>query len=152
MAGRVLRVYLAASMRGGGDGKGWGHLKELALIIAALGHVPMNEVCEDKAPKVKVSGKGDDYLYNRDMAWLELADCLIAEVTYPSLGVGYEIAAAIREQKIPVLALYQKNAPELSAMLNGNTDPLFHLQRYTGSGEMEERVRRFLGNLTNRKA
>ena len=152
MAGRVLKVYLAASMRGGGDGKGWDYLKELAAFVATAGHVPMNEVCTDKAPTVKVRGKGDDFLYHRDMAWLRLADCLIAEVTYPSLGVGYEIAAAVHEQKIPVLALYQKNATELSAMLKGNTDPLFHLQRYKGSGEMEDRVRRFLGNLTNRKA
>ena len=150
MAGRVLKVYLAASMRGGGDGRGWDYLKELAAIVFSLGHVPMNEVCQDKAPKVKALGKGDEYLYNRDMAWLGLADCLIAEVTYPSLGVGYEIATAIREQKIPLLALYQKSTPELSAMIKGNTDPLFHLQSYTGSGEMEERVRRFLGNLINR--
>jgi len=152
MAGRVLKVYLAASMRGGGEGKGWGHLKDLAAIVTALGHVPMNEVCCDKAPKVKVTGKGDDFLYNRDMAWLRIADCLIAEVTYPSLGVGYEIAAAVREQKIPVLALVQKKSPELSAMLNGNTDPLFHLQRYIGSGEMEEHVRRFLSKLTNKRS
>ena len=152
MAGRVLKVYLASSMRGGGDGKGWAYLKELAAIVESLGHVPMNEVCQDKSPKVKVAGKGDDFLYNRDMAWLEIADCLVAEVTYPSLGVGYEIATAIREHKIPVLALYQKNAPKLSAMLNGNTNPLFHLQSYTSSGEMEEQVRRFLGKLTNKRA
>jgi 2'-deoxynucleoside 5'-phosphate N-hydrolase len=151
MAGRVLKVYLAASMRGAGDGKGWGYLKELAAIVTSLGHIPMNEVCANAAPKVKAAGKGDDHLYNRDMAWLGIADCLLSEVTYPSLGVGYEIAVAIREQKIPVLALYQKSAPELSAMLKGNTDPLFHLQSYTGSGEMEEQVRRFLCKLTNKR-
>lgn len=152
MAGRVLKVYLASSMRGGGGGKGWDYLKELATIVGSLGHLPMNEVCSDKAPTVKVRGTGDDYLYNRDMAWLALADCLVAEVTYPSLGVGYEIAAALRELKIPVLALYQKSAPELSAMLNGNTDPLFHLQRYKGSEKMKEHVRRFLCKLTNKRA
>jgi len=152
MASRVLKVYLASSMRGGGDGKGWGYLQDLAAIVASLGHIPMNEVCQDKAPKVKVPGKGDDFLYNRDLAWLEVADCLVAEVTFPSLGVGYEIGAALREQKVPVLALYQKSAPKLSAMLKGNTDPLFHLQSYTGSREMGEQVRRFLSKLTNKRA
>jgi hypothetical protein len=150
MAGRVLKVYLAASMRGGGEGKGWDSLRALAGIVVSLGHTPMNEVCKDRSPKVKAKGKGDDHLYNRDMAWLSIADCLIAEVTYPSLGVGYEVAVAIREMKIPVLALCHASLPELSAMFNGNTEPLFHVERYSNSDEMQDAVRRFLRKITKR--
>jgi hypothetical protein len=148
MAGRVLKVYLAASMRGGGDGKGWEALRRLANIVEGLGHMPMNEVCADKAPKVKATGKGDRYLFNRDMAWLELADCLIADVTYPSLGVGYEVAVAVREHDIPVLALCHEELPVLSALFEGNTDPLFHLERYSGPEDLQDKVRRFLGKIT----
>jgi len=152
MAGRVLKVYLAASMRGGGDGKGWDALRRLATIVEGLGHMPMNEVWADKAPKVKAAGKGDDFLYNRDMAWLRIADCLIAEVTYPSLGVGYEVAVAIREHGIPVLALCQEDLPVLSAMFEGNTDTLFHLERYSGPKDLQERVRRYLGKIAKGNA
>lgn len=145
MAGRVLKVYLAASMRGGGDGKGWEALRRLADIVEGLGHIPMNEVRADKAPKAKVAGKGDRYLFNRDMAWLELADCLIADVTYPSLGVGYEVAVALRERGIPVLALCHEDLPVLSAMFEGNSNPLFHLERYSRPEVLQDKVRRFLG-------
>jgi len=41
--------------------------------------------------------------HDRDLAWLQEAECLVAEVTTPSLGVGYEIARAIGWSK-PVLA------------------------------------------------
>ena len=143
-----MKVYLAASMRGAGEGKGWEHLRALARIVDGLGHTPMNEVCSDLAPKVNVKGKGDDYLYDRDMAWLKIADCLIAEVTYPSLGVGYEIAVALRERKIPVLALYHESVTELSAMFSGNTEPLFHLKRYSDTDEIEGHIRRFLSKIT----
>lgn len=144
MADRVMKVYLAASMRGGGDGKGWDSLKALASIVEGLGHQPMNEVCKERAPKVKATGKGDRYLYNRDMAWLSIADCLIADVTFCSLGVGYEVAVALREHGIPVLALCHRDLPVLSAMFEGNTDPLFHLERFSGPGDMKDSVRRFL--------
>ena len=144
MAGRVLKVYLAASMRGGGEGKGWDSLRRLADMVEGLGHMPMNEVCADRAPKVKVAGSGDEYLYNRDIAWLKLADCLIADVTYPSLGVGYEVAVALRERRIPVLALCHEEVQVLSAMFQGNTDPNFRLERYSGPRDLAKKLRRFL--------
>ena len=38
---------------------------------------------------------GDDKkIHDRDLAWLIEADYLVAEVTTPSLGVGYESAGA----------------------------------------------------------
>jgi hypothetical protein len=33
----------------------------------------------------------DRFIHDRDIAWLRQADVLVAEVTTPSLGVGYEI-------------------------------------------------------------
>ena len=151
MAGRVLKVYLAASMRGGGEGKGYDALRELACLVEDLGHIPMNEVCWERAPLVKAKGKGDDHLYNRDMAWLKMADCLIADITYPSLGVGYEVAVAIREQKIPVLGLYHRSVKDLSAMFNGNTEPLFHIESYSDTNDIQDLVRRFLGRIAKPK-
>ena len=48
------------------------------------------------------------------------SDAIIAEVTAPSLGVGYEIAKA-EEWGIPALLLYRDTPTKKpSAMLNGN--------------------------------
>ncbi len=59
-------------------------------------------------------------IFEREMERLSRADALIAEVTTPSLGVGYLIAAA-RQKKIPVLCFYRgKDTFKLSAMIKGD--------------------------------
>jgi len=61
----------------------------------------------------------DKAIHDRDVAWLLASDCVVAEVTNPSLGVGYEIGLATKT-KIPVLCLYRA-VPDrrLSAMIAG---------------------------------
>ena len=62
----------------------------------------------------------DEEIFERDMAWLNSADVLVAEVTTPSLGVGYEIAAALNLGK-PVLCLYRDiPGKKLSGIINGD--------------------------------
>ena len=57
----------------------------------------------------------------RDMAWLMESDVVVAEVSMPSHGVGYEIASAEAAGK-PVLCLYRPQPDRrLSAMLGGNS-------------------------------
>ncbi|MGC9512007.1 MAG: nucleoside 2-deoxyribosyltransferase [Fidelibacterota bacterium] len=74
-------------------------------------------------------------IFIRDLDWLKKADCLIAEVTTPSLGVGYEIAVGVR-QNIPVHAFFQKkDARRLSALVSGN--PGVSVHTYT---ELEELI------------
>lgn len=64
--------------------------------------------------------RGDAAIYARDIRWIEEADLLIAEVSQPSIGVGYEIAHA-KAHNVPVLALYHLGAATpLSAMICGN--------------------------------
>jgi nucleoside 2-deoxyribosyltransferase len=62
----------------------------------------------------------DEEIFLRDVAWLREADVLVAEVTAPSLGVGYEIGVAEALGK-PVLCLHRnRQGRRLSAMLAGN--------------------------------
>lgn len=57
----------------------------------------------------------------RDLGWLDEADLVVAEVSVPSLGVGYEIAYATRVRRIPVIALYRKAYTQrCSAMIAGD--------------------------------
>uniref|UniRef100_A0A8C2Y0N5 2'-deoxynucleoside 5'-phosphate N-hydrolase 1 n=1 Tax=Capra hircus TaxID=9925 RepID=A0A8C2Y0N5_CAPHI len=48
---------------------------------------------------------GDKLIHDRDLAWLQQADVVVAEVTQPSLGVGYELGWAVALHK-PVLCLF----------------------------------------------
>jgi nucleoside 2-deoxyribosyltransferase len=54
------------------------------------------------------------------MAWLDACDLIVAEVTVPSLGVGYELGCAVSMEK-PVLCLHRPHPDRpLSAMVAGS--------------------------------
>ena len=57
-------------------------------------------------------------IHDRDMDWLMTADVIVAEVSNPSLGVGYEIGRAV-EHKKKILCLRRKSNNRLSAMIAG---------------------------------
>lgn len=61
-------------------------------------------------------------IHDRDLDWINEADAVVAEVTNPSLGVGYEISYAVQNKK-PVLALFRggEQGKRLSAMIEGSS-------------------------------
>ena len=68
-------------------------------------------------------------IFERDLRWLDESDALIAEVSTPSLGVGYEIAYARYRRGIPVICLYRPEPTKrCSAMISG--DPGVELIEY----------------------
>jgi nucleoside 2-deoxyribosyltransferase len=67
---------------------------------------------------------------------------LIAEVSVPSHGVGYEIGFALGLRK-PVLALYQEGR-KVSKMISGNLDPNLLVKSYQNSEDAVKLVRAFL--------
>jgi nucleoside 2-deoxyribosyltransferase len=78
------------------------------------------------------------------MAWIRACDALIAEVSTPSHGVGYEVAFALSLGK-PVLCCYKEGQP-VSKMITGNSHPNLHLATYQNVGEAVQAVRAFLTN------
>ena len=81
-------------------------------------------------------------VYERDTDWIKNCDVLIAEVSVPSHGVGYEIGYALNIGK-PVLCLYQKSR-KVSKMISGNSDPNLNTQIYADIKEAISRARLFL--------
>lgn len=58
-------------------------------------------------------------IHDRDLVWLKECDLVVAEVTVPSLGVGYEIGRALEMGK-SILCLFRENTDKkLSAMIEG---------------------------------
>ncbi|XP_045150701.1 2'-deoxynucleoside 5'-phosphate N-hydrolase 1 [Echinops telfairi] len=65
---------------------------------------------------------GDRFIHERDLAWLQQADVVVAEVTQPSLGVGYELGRAMALNK-QILCLFRPQTGRvLSAMVRGAAD------------------------------
>jgi nucleoside 2-deoxyribosyltransferase len=83
-------------------------------------------------------------VYLRDIAWIQECDVLIAEVSAPSHGVGYEIGYSLGCGK-PVLALYQQSR-KLSKMISGNPDPNLVVKPYETTLEAVWKSRNFLNN------
>jgi nucleoside 2-deoxyribosyltransferase len=111
-----MKIYFAASIRGGRND--WASYLEIVQQLREYGQVLTEHVGD-----VELSATGEDIgdhnIHDRDLGWLKSSDYLVAEVTTPSLGVGYEIGKATEWGK-PVLCLYRPlEGRSLSAMIAG---------------------------------
>ena len=128
-----MKIYFAASIRGGRDD--WPQYLEIVRQLRKYGEVRTEHVGD-----VELSRAGEDFsdrdIHDRDLGWLKSSDYLVAEVTTPSLGVGYEIGKATEWGK-PVLGLYRPTAGRsLSAMIAGSNGVT--LKGYQGLTELKE--------------
>jgi 2'-deoxynucleoside 5'-phosphate N-hydrolase len=81
-------------------------------------------------------------IYTRDTNWIAGCQALIAEVSTPSHGVGYEIAYALHQDK-PVLCCYRQGA-RVSKMILGNTHPNLRVVAYKKSTDIQPILTEFL--------
>jgi hypothetical protein len=112
-----MKIYFAGSIRGGRDD--WAHYREIVKLLREFGEVFTEHIAEQE---LSVLGEdlADRQIHDRDLAWLKASDCLVAEVTTPSLGVGYEIGKATEWGK-PLLCLVRPSSGRvLSAMIAGS--------------------------------
>lgn len=112
------KIYFAGSIRGGRD-----DIPVYRGIVDHLrerGDVFTEHVADDALTESGEAGMTDRQICERDLEWIGKADVVVAEVTTPSLGVGYEIAKAEVLGK-PVLCLFRENTGRLlSAMIAGS--------------------------------
>ena len=113
-----MKIYFAGAIRGGRDDAAL--YLEIVKALRAYGEVLTEHVA---ASDLSVLGESQDdrWIHDRDLAWLREADCLVAEVTTPSLGVGFEIAKATEWGK-RVLCLFRPSAGRVLSALIAGTD------------------------------
>ena len=79
-------------------------------------------------------------IFERDVGWVAEADVLVAEVSTPSTGVGYEIATARYRDEIPVICLYRSAfTKRCTAMVAGDREIV--LIEYDDAATMLARLR-----------
>ena len=128
----MVPIYFSGSISGGRDDVET--YIRLVEIVRSFGYeVNAGQVTN---PDLPAGGEAGDagFIFERDMAWLEdVADArgiLLAEVSTPSLGVGYEIAAARYLHGIAVVCLYRERpGRRCSAMIEGDRE--IRLIRYS---------------------
>lgn len=136
---RWMKIYFAGSIRGGRQDAALyaqiiGMLKEHGMVLTE--HIGESHVDD-------VEGSlSDEAIYRRDMTWLEEADAVVAEVTVPSHGVGYEIARAEWLAK-PTLCIYRPGSGQrLSALIVGH--PTLRCETYDRPEELDIILASFL--------
>jgi len=139
-----MKIYFAGSIRGGREDRDRYH--SLIKHLSQQGEVLSEHIGEES---LSASGEKDEenvVIHRRDMDWLFAADAMVAEVSTPSLGVGYEIGRAVENQK-PVLCLYRLGSPKkLSAMIAGS--PELTVVSYSALQEACDAINTFLNNLS----
>ncbi len=115
---KSLKIYFAGAIRAGRTDAGL--YRKTLEEISQYGQVLTEHVGDSALLEKGEKDLSDREIHDRDIHWIEEADILIAEVTTPSLGVGYEISAAINLGK-PVYCLFDASrGTSLSAMIRGS--------------------------------
>ncbi len=112
-----MKIYFAGSIRGGrADAVLY---RDIVSHLRVWGDVLTEHVGDAGLTEMGDDGPNDSFIFERDMDWLRASEAVIAEVTQPSIGVGYELGVASVLNK-PVLALYRPEPGRfLSAMVAG---------------------------------
>ena len=115
-----MKIYFAGSIRAGRDNAAT--YETMITWLRSYGEVLTGHVGNPALSAAGNDGPDDRYIHDRDMAWLASCDIVVAEVTTPSLGVGYELGWATALKK-PVLCLHRTLfGRPLSAMIGGSPD------------------------------
>ena len=86
-----MKLYFAGAIRGG--------RQDASTYHAMIAHLQTHgEVLTEHVGSKALSDGGeqdltDKEIHARDISWLEECDAVVAEVTTPSLGVGYELGS-----------------------------------------------------------
>ena len=139
-----MNIYFSCSITGGRRDQ---HIyKQIVEYLIENGHiVPTAHLASTEA----MEGESDlnaVEVFQRDLGWVENCDALIAEVSTPSHGVGYEIAAAVYLGK-QIMCCYQKDK-KVSKIISGNTSEKVFVFAYTNEDELITEINRFIKNLT----
>lgn len=139
-----MNLYFACSITGGRQFERV--YQDLMAALLSDGHeIPTAHLAESNAVILEAVVSPRE-VYERDVIWIQGAGALIAEVSVPSHGVGYEIAFALSANK-PVLCLY-RDGRKISKMISGNPHPKLLIKAYKDTREAIELAREFIQNLS----
>jgi nucleoside 2-deoxyribosyltransferase len=132
-------IYCAGPIRGNDTYKN--SFKKIIEFVEGLGHTVLSEFSDKFSSTIPLTEK---QIYKRDLKWIDGSKCMIAEISGPSLGVGFELSYAIFQRKLPVLALHNSEVQQISAMIVGCDSPLLTIQKYRDDEDMKNLIKAYL--------
>jgi len=139
----VMNIYFSCSLTGGRQDESV--YMTIVDHLLEIGHdVPTAHLAHPQVMDLERVVDARE-VYERDMAWIAACDVLIAEVSTPSHGVGYEIAVALKREK-SVLCCYREGVT-VSKMIIGNDSETLALCTYQGTDDVLTAIDDFLQTL-----
>lgn len=138
-----MNIYFSCSITGGREDQDI-YQKIVDHLVAAgheipTAHLSKAEIMEDE----RVISPSD--VYKRDVNWVNQCDLVIAEVSTPSHGVGYEIALALLHEK-PVFCCYKKGKT-VSKMILGNSMSNISIYAYGTEEDLFKEIDQYLNSV-----
>lgn len=137
-----MKIYFAGSIRGGRS-----KVADYKRIIVFLeeNHKVLTEHISDSSITSSGENLSEIEIFHRDLRMIIESDIFVAEVTIPSLGVGYEVGIAESLNK-PIYCLFNTSESEnkLSAMIKGN--PYVNLIQYINIEDLLDKLNKAITN------
>jgi hypothetical protein len=143
-----MRVYFSGAIAGGREDLPI--YQHIVARLKSLGHSVLTEHVADPSLLGPEAGVSAREVYLRDIGWLDQAEVVIAEISTPSLGVGYEIGYAL-QRGTPTLCIY-RDGIVVSKMITGNPAPHLRVVTYRDEGELDRHITLFLAANSFREA
>jgi len=135
-----MKIYFSASIAGG--------RKYLSIYKKIVAHLKNNghEVLSEHIIREDIFSDEEKWapknVFEQDIKWLDESDVVVAEVSNPSLGVGYEICYALNKG-LKVLCAYEVGL-FISKMITGNTAETLELFEYQDEVELLGKIDQYL--------
>jgi len=139
-----MKIYFSGSISGGREHEAI--YQHLVARLQAQGHNVLSAHVADPVAIEHEKDASPCEVFERDVAWVDACEAMIAEVSTPSLGVGYEYGRAVQSGK-PVLCV-SRSGLRMSKMITGNPAPNLTVATYSSEAELDELVDTFLKGLS----
>ena len=137
-----MTIYLACTVRG--DRGAVAGLRALVAALESAGHTILTKhLLEDNVEGAE-SALTERAVYERDIAWLEACDLLIADASGSSFGVGFEVGYVLgrsdRTDQRVVLLYRADRRDRISRLIIGNAHPRCTVVPYATGAELAATV------------
>ena len=133
-----MRIYLACTVRG--DRAAVIALREACARLQARGHEVLTAHLLRDDVEAAEGALSEREVYERDVAWLDSCDALVADASGSSFGVGFEVGYILARapqtgQRVYLLYNAARHA-HISRLIAGNSDPHCAKYAYTAAEDL----------------
>jgi 2'-deoxynucleoside 5'-phosphate N-hydrolase len=137
-----MKIYFSGAISAGRDNLPI--YQHIVQRLQAQGHTVLSAHVADPQVLDREKDVPPRTVFDRDVAWVEECDVMIAEVSTPSTGVGYEYGYAIQIGK-PVLCVYRSaQSVRMTKMILGNPASNLKIAVYSNEDELDRAVDEFV--------